>query len=280
MRRAASGFMRTPLGIGVVVAALLLAWRCITLGAADLLVASDPNAATGWRAAHPAAQYEVAQADFLAHRDSDALVHARLAIAGDPLDGRGYRIAAAVAERAGNRAYARELFELAVRRAPRDLPTRIKLAEYAFKAGERERALHEVDMLLRIQPELDPDVLPRLVRLSEDPVAIDPIVRLLLNHPAWRNGFLSLLAGNARDPNAAGRIFSRLASEDSLSPNETDSRRNLQRRIDDQSHGGTPATRFDGAAAGAAWYALMDWNSMDSTAYMQSEDAFDSIGTP
>jgi tetratricopeptide (TPR) repeat protein len=272
-----SGFLRTPAGVVALAIASFLAWRCITLGMADLLTPSDPAAATYWRAAHPAAQYEVAQADFLAHRDDAAIVHARLSIASNPLDGRAYRIAAALAERVGDQARARELFELAERRAPRDLTTRIKLATYALKAGDHERAMHEVDMLLRMQPELDPDVLPRLVRLTEDPSAFDPIVRTLSRHPAWRNGFLALLATNARDPFAADRMFARLASEQPLSTNETDSRRNLRHRIDDRQQVGIPAAR---AAVVTDWYALMDWKTIDDTAWTLSEDAYDSVGTP
>src|SRR5512135_411026 len=111
---------RTPTGIVVLAAALFLAWRCISLGMADLLAPSDPAAATRWRAGHAAAQYDVAQADFLAHRDADAIVRARLAVASDPLDGRAYRIAAAIAERAGDHVRAEQLFGLAERRAPRD----------------------------------------------------------------------------------------------------------------------------------------------------------------
>ena len=280
MKRTAVRFLRNPAGVAVLAIAVLLGWRCITLAMADLLAPSDPIAATHWRSAHPAARYDVAQADFLAHRDALALVDARLAIASDPLDGRAYRIVAALAERAGDRARAGQLFALAERRAPRDLATRIKLATYALKAGDRERALHEVDMLLRMQPELDPDVLPRLVRLSDDPAAIDPIVRMLSHRPAWRVGFLALLAANARDPMMAGRMFARLAIADHLSTNETEALRTLQRRIDLQVRDGMPAMRADDAPTRADWYALMDWDSMDSNAYALSEDAFDSVGMP
>ena len=280
MSRARFDFLRSPSGIVTLAAAAWIAWRCVTMGMADLLVWSDPAAATGWRVAHPAAQYEAAQSDLLAQRDAVAMIHARIGIASNPLDGRDYRIAAAVAESAGDRVGAERLFEIAERRAPRDLPTRIKLAAYALRAGDHQRALHEVDMLLRMQPELDADVLPRLVRLTDDATAIDPIARILLQHPAWRNSFLSMLAGSASDPLSADRLFARLQAEDRLTPNETDALKTLQRRIEDLTRGSAPAARKADTSATTDWYALMDWQSMESKAYTLTEDAYDSVGTP
>lgn len=280
MNRSLFHVSRTPSGIAMSALALWIAWRCLTLGMADALVWSDPTAATGWRAAHPAAQYDVAESDVLARRDADAIAHARLAIASNPLDGRAYRIVAAIAERAGDRVGAERLFELAERRAPRDLPTRIKLAAYALRAGNHERALHEVDMLLRMQPELDADVLPRLVRLTGDAAAIDPIAKILRLHPAWRNAFLSLMAEHAGDLLSADRLFSRLMDKDRLTPNETDALRTLRRRIDELTRGTVPAVRTAAASAAMDWYALMDWQSMESKAYTSTEDAYDSVGTP
>jgi hypothetical protein len=279
MNRTGSLTQRTPAVVAVLVMAIFLAWRCLTLGMADFFVLSNPVAAIDWRPAHSSAQYEVAQADFLAHRDADAIVHARLAIASYPLDGRAYRIVAAVAEAAGNGARARELFELTERRAPRDLPTRIKLAEYAFKTSDRSRAMHEVDMLLRIQPEIYPVIVPRLVRLSEDASAIDPIADALSHHPAWRKAFLSALSVDARDPAMAAGIYSRLARVDGLSADEIEQQRSLQIRIHDRAGGNAVVIGSDHTAAARDWFALMDWGSISDSAYTQAEDAFDTIGT-
>ena len=276
--------VRTPVGIAVLAVALFFAWRCLGMGMADLLASSYPANAIGWRATHPEAQYAMAQVDFLAHRNDAAMRHARLAIASAPLDGRAYRIAAAVAEAAGDHVRAKALFDVAERRAPRDLPTRIKLAEYALKAGDHEHAIHEVDMLLRMQPELYPDVLPRLVRLSSDPTAVGPIVRALSYRPAWRWAFLSMLAGNARNLDTANAIFSGLTGEDVLAPNVVSARQALQARLQDQGQlRASPVTddrAMDHAIAVHDWFALMGWKQVSDSAYTQVEDPFDSIGTP
>ena len=279
MNRTRSPTQPTTAVAVMLVVAIFLVWRCLTLGLADFFVLSNPLVAIDWRPAHSSGQYEVAQADFLAHRDADAIVHARLAIANYPLDGRAYRVAAAVAETAGKGAQARELFELTERRAPRDLPTRIKLAEYAFKAGDRSRAMHEVDMLLRIQPEIYPVILPRLVRLSEDTSALDPIADVLSHHPAWRKAFLSALSVDARDPVTAAGIYSRLARVDRLSVDEIEQQRSLQVRIHDRAGANAAVIGSDHTAAVRDWFVLMDWGSISDSAYTQAEDAFDTIGT-
>lgn len=276
--------LRTSLGIAVLAVALLLAWRCLSLGMADLLASTNPTNAISWRAAHPEAEYAMAQADFLTHQNALAMLHARLAIASAPLDGRAYRVAAAVAESMGDQVRAKTLFEVAERRAPRDLPTRIKLAEYALKAGDHEHAIHEVDMLLRMQPELYSDVLPRLVRLTEDPEAVGPIVHALSHRPAWRWAFLSMLAGNARNLETASKIFSRLSGEEALSPNVVAARQVLQARLHAQGQQRASSVAddqvIDHAIATYDWFALMDWKQVSDSAYDQAEDPFDSIGTP
>jgi tetratricopeptide (TPR) repeat protein len=261
-------------------AALVLGWRVFTLEMADLLASSDPGAAVAWRGAHPAAQYAIAQAEFLARRDADALAHARRALAASPLDGRPYRIAAGIAERAGDVAAARALFALAERRAPRDLPTRIKQAAYALKDGDRARAIHEADELLRVQPEFDPQVVPRLVRLTVDPAAIDPIVQALSHEPAWRYRFLLTLATQGHDVRNATRIFESPAVAGSKAPEEAVLRRILRARILDPARAAGPAPIDVRTAAPADWYALMDWGPIERAAYTYSEDPYESVGMP
>ena len=280
MNRSASWLWRSPAGIATSVVALFLAWRCFALGMADVFAASDPAAAASWRAAHPDAEYALAQADFLAHRDDAAIARARLAIAADPLDGRGYRIAAAIAERAGDRDRAEQLFELAEQRASRDLPTRIKLAAYALTIGDHERAVHEIDMLLRMQPELDTLVVGRLVRLTADPSSVPLLLQALSHHPGWRYWFLSALAIDGPDTGNALRIFDALAAAEPLTPNEARSRQLLLKRIADASHAGAAAPHDAASAKLSDWYALMDWGAVERSAYTYSEDPYDSVGTP
>ena len=271
---------RSPAGVAVLLGAMIVGWRCFTLGMADALVTSDPAAALGWRASNPEAQYQLAQADFLAHRDEQALAHARSAIAVAPLDGRGYRVLAALAERAGDRARAWQLFEIAEQRAPRDLPTRIKLASYALRAGDHARAIHEIDALLRMQVELYPLLIKRLVRLTADPDSAPLFVRVLSHHPVWRYGFLSALALEGPDTGNATRIFDGLAALGPLTANVAESRRLLQQRIADAARVGDGWTHAGPGVASSDWYALLDWAPVERDAYSFSEDPYDSVGTP
>lgn len=278
MRRASARGPRNPARAAIAACALLLAWRCLTLGMADLTATTAPDIAVRWRAADPDAQYALAQADFLAHRDAAAIERARRILIADPLDGRGYRIAAAVADRAGDRARALPLFELAERRAPRDLPTRVKLATYALRSGDHERAIHEIDLLLRMQPELDPLIVGRLVRLTADPAALPALLRALSNRPSWRNQFLSSLATAAPDAGNALRLLDALTVADPPRTEEIQWRNGLRRTLAERARAG--AMQVSDPARPVDWYDLMDWGAIDRSAYSYSEDPYDSVGMP
>jgi tetratricopeptide (TPR) repeat protein len=191
---------RILVGLGLAVLLGFAAWRSLTLGLADHLSRSRPDAALAWRPAHPEAQ--------LRRLDKQALgavvptgqeAAARAAIRAAPLDGRGYRLLAQQAERGGNLASARELYSLAAARGPRDLPTLRWLANDALARGDYARAIVHIDLMLRLQPELAQFLNRALIALSMHPPAQADVASMLLQMPPWRSQFMERLAEQGPD---------------------------------------------------------------------------------
>ncbi len=196
--------------------ALFLAWRVLTMGLADSWVDAAPQTALFWRPMHPEALVDAAD-DALAHRRfSEAKALALNALRADPLDGRAYRDLATFANFFGDKVKASRLLRIAIRRAPRDLPTRSKLLEYALTGGNLPEALHQVDMELRIRPEMATDLMPGLVLLSQYPGVLGPLSHLLESRPPWRLRFLTVLAASGSDPRLVDRIFAQRGGDDPL----------------------------------------------------------------
>jgi hypothetical protein len=264
---------RSPAFAAALLVALVLAWRCISLGQADVKGWADPVAASGMVPSHGGNQYWAGQAEFLVRSYDAAAEHARNALLAQPLDGRGYRLLALIAETSGDRAQAQTLLEIAERRAPRDLATRMKLAAYALHAGDASRVVHEIDMLLRIEPELIVELQPRLVKLCDrNPAAIDAVAQALAAHPIWRHSFLDGLATSG-DPKSADAVFARLAAGDGLGENEAAMRARLQTRIASQPAATTLAPAAD-------LYQRVDWGPLEAKAHITAESVFNSIGMP
>ncbi len=263
---------RSPAFAVTLLVALVLAWRCISLGQADVKGWADPVAASRMVPSHGGNQYWAGQAEFLVRNYDAASVHARNSLQAQPLDGRGYRLLALIAEASGDRAQAQALLETAERRAPRDLATRIKLAAYALHAGDAARAVHEFDMLLRIEPELIVELQPRLVKLCDrNPAAIDAVAQALAAHPIWRHSFLDGLAIGG-DPKSADALFARLAAGNSLGEGEAAMRARLQARLAAQPVATT--------APASDLYQLVDWGPLEARAQTIAESVFNSIGMP
>jgi tetratricopeptide (TPR) repeat protein len=208
----ADSTVRRILG-GLALAALLgfAAWKSLTLGLADHLSRSQPDAALAWRAAHPEAQLrrldkQARGADIPAGQEAGA----RAAIRAAPLDGRGYRLLAQQAELGGDLASARSLYSLAAARGPRDLPTLRWLANDALARRDYAQALAHIDLMLRLQPELAQFLYHALVGLSVDPTAQADVAELLLQAPPWRSDFMPMLVGGSPDSAALFALMQRL----------------------------------------------------------------------
>lgn len=188
-----------------------LAWRILTLGIADRWEYEAPVDALRWRSGQPTALEEAADAASRDARHAEASALARRALAAYPLDGRGYRVLATSAQARGDNVQAERLLLLAMQRAPRDLATREKLAEFYLKQGDLPRALHQIDLQLRIEPQRGADLLPRMALLAGLPAAQQAIIDQLAQSPPWREKFLRQLATLGRDLDMVEQLFQKLA---------------------------------------------------------------------
>lgn len=186
--------------------ALLLAiaaWRVFTLGVADQLASSDPAAALSWRSGYPDALLNLTDptsSPGLAPGSVDDL--ARAAIQSAPLDGRGYRRLAEQALRDKQESDAAKFYALAAVRGPRDLPTQVWLTNRALSRGEYANAIAHLDLMLRVEPQMAPKLLPVLRVLAVSPPSQPALATVLLRHPPWRSDVVADL--NQRAPDTAG----------------------------------------------------------------------------
>ena len=196
--------------------ALFLAWRVLTLGMADLWVDSKPERALFWRPDDPQALFEAADDDYMNRNFAGAKALALRTVANYPLDGRAYRELADVADFFGDHSNARRLYDTAVRLAPRDIATHGKLLGYEMQAGQIQQALRHADLLLRLQPDIMPDLLPRLGSVSGNPAVLTALRGMLKERPPWRDYFLAILAESGSDPAAIDRVFASRGDDDPL----------------------------------------------------------------
>jgi len=196
----------------MVLLAVATSWRILTLGLSDLWAVSSPDRALHWRPDHPVALRHAAEDRFNARDYAAANMLARRGIQAYPLDGRNYRVLASIEDARGDVARALPLFRIAAERSPRDLPTRQKLAEYALKSGDVDQAVFQLDLIMRLNVTLWPDLLPRMVRLAEFPTTESAFVRALGQRPNWRAQFLMTLAQKAQAADAVDRLYRRLDS--------------------------------------------------------------------
>ena len=202
-RRGSSAWVVTPL----LLITMLLGWRILALGLADRWAAGAPEQALSWRPDHTDAIEQAAGAASDAGNLIRAETLARRGIAAFPLDGRNYRVLATVADARGDLPRALQMFAIALQRSPRDLRTHMKLAEYALKAGDMDGALRQLDPILRIEPEEETELFPRMIRLTEAPTTAAAFIRVLSQRPPWRARFLQTLVASERDPDAIKRIY-------------------------------------------------------------------------
>ena len=92
----------------------------------------------------------------------------RRAVRADPLDGRGYRRLASLERDAGK---AEALLEIAVARAPRDLPGHAALAEHAMARRDFAAAIAHFDRMLRVEPEQLVQLAPHFGSMAMTPEA-------------------------------------------------------------------------------------------------------------
>lgn len=215
---------RKAVRLVLVVLALWAGWRIYGQLRAEQAVADDaPALALQWRPEFSAAllaqaERQLAAGDLQAAQDS-----ARRVLANSPLRGQAFRILAQVAERRGDAAQALRLYQIASRRAPRDLPSRAWLAQHYLQQGQYPAALAQIDSLLRMSPTRAAAINPVLVQMAQEPAFADALAHMLAGNPPWRDGTLAALRHpKIGNPEAAGRIMQALQAQGGLSQDEYD----------------------------------------------------------
>jgi hypothetical protein len=93
----------------------------------------------------------------------------------------------------------------------RDLLSDVWLLQHDFAVSDFDGALQRADALLRIKPDLGPNIYPVLITASADPRVSQAIGKRLAYNPNWRGAFLTALTGKAAPP-VAYAVLQRLQS--------------------------------------------------------------------
>ncbi len=204
-----SRMTRVALALLVAVAGAL-SWRILTIGLADQWSRSQPSRALSWRPHEPRALEEAAESAIARNDYDTARSMAIRGIRAYPLDGINYRVLAMADAAQDRKSRIPDLLAIAERRAPFDLPTHGLLVTRALKSRDVSLALQEFSLILRIQPKLQPLLLPRMVTLAIVPQARPELISALSESPPWRTAFLRVLATQVSDGNAVAAIFNGL----------------------------------------------------------------------
>lgn len=205
---------RQEFAMRIVLALLLaaMAWRVLTLGLADAAAVSAPGEALQWRGDHPGALFALSEQQV---SNPETHVAARDNALGSlrayPFNGRAYRVLAHIAESEKNPALAYGLYQKAERYSPRDLETRAALLNHALRAGQVEPAVYQLDMLLRLQPDLQPQLMPVIGELAAIPAAHDRLILALGKNPPWRLHTIKSLLGQEKAAERYAVFVNRLA---------------------------------------------------------------------
>ncbi len=213
--------LRQALVAATVVFALFAGWRVFGQMQAERHAQAEPERALRWRPDHPQALLALAERQLAQGDAAAAQASARRLLAHEPLQGVAYRILAEAADKQGKRADALRLYGIAVRRAPRDLPSRAWLTQRYLEQGDYAQALGQIDRILRMSPARAGSIHPVLVQLAQDPRFADALAKSLQADPPWRAGLLAALrdpkTGNAM---ANGRVMQALQDQGGLSAEE------------------------------------------------------------
>jgi len=186
--RRAWGIPPWRLAFGAVIAGLglWLSWACLGVGL------------PGWRADSAQGLTEAAQDRLDAARTpADRAVAAdlaRRALQRGPLSVAPLRVLGVAAQDSGRMAEARTLMAAAGARSRRDVLTQAWLFDDALTRADPTALYDTADVLLRVEPDIGRIVFPPMVGVARDPAATPLLVRRLALQPAWRSGFLRLLA--------------------------------------------------------------------------------------
>ena len=208
-------------GVLIVVSGVLLfaAWRLVGQMQAEQLAIKDPVAAVSWRPSDPVALLQLTEQQRAKQDLAVAAQTARQLLAHEPLSGQAFRELGLIADQRGDQAQAKVLFDIATRRAPRDLPTHTWLAQYALRQHDYAAAMGQFDVVFRQAPERIAKLAPVLVQMAKEPAFADALAVRLRTNPPWRAAILQSLQTPA-DRVAQTQVMQSLQAHGGLSADE------------------------------------------------------------
>ncbi|MHB8474459.1 MAG: tetratricopeptide repeat protein [Gammaproteobacteria bacterium] len=208
---------------GIIGVALFLAcataWRVIVTSLAERHATDSPERALALESRNPRALLALAKRELAGGHPHAAAGTARELLRNEPLEGRAFGVLARAAEQEGEVAKARSLYEITVRRAPRDLYSRAWIIDALLRDGRQVEALEQIDILLRISPTQGQRLFPILVQLADAPEFAKALAHILAAKPGWRDGMLWVLLARGSH-GAVDAVFSALQDGGGLSAEE------------------------------------------------------------
>jgi hypothetical protein len=187
---------------------------------ADRAVARSPDRALSKVPQHPKALELAAVRALEAGDDARAESLAKQAIAKRPLEGRPYRILAALYERSGRLAEARAAHLAAIAVSPSDAVSRLWIASRLLSESQFPDALAHIDRALRARPDFRAAVFPVLVEGLANPSFVDALVDSLNSDPPWRLDFLGHIVQTPQVLDLALPVFAALSEREPMPAGE------------------------------------------------------------
>lgn len=114
----------------------------------------------------------------------------------NPLDGDAFADLAVAMRGSEDQAAVLEMHRIAARRDPRDLRIRAWLADYFLRAGNYPAAMEQLDVMLRLEPELRTDLTPMMAVWTDDLKFAKALAAQLSDEPVWYGTMLAALRKN------------------------------------------------------------------------------------
>lgn len=206
---------RTYFVIGVVVAALALAWLAISITIASSARRGRPDIAIWFDHDQSFALARLANNVQLADPTRRGMIagetFAHQALERDPTHAIAVRALGFAADSRGQTERAAKLLRFASRLSKRDLLTQLWLIEYNVKRGDVPAVLQHFDPAISTSPEAMPTLFPILINALSDAQLVRPIAKMLDRQPWWLPSFLNQTALQAPSTSNAAALFLVLA---------------------------------------------------------------------
>ena len=190
-----------------------LGWRVLSLGLADATSRLSPQKALEWRQEHPAALFLLAdQQAKIPALYQQAKQNAFAALRAYPLEGRAYRVLGQLSEAEKKPQAAFEFYRKAAKYSPRDVQSHLWLLNYALFTENAEAAVAHLDIMLRLQPNLEQQLQPMIGGLAVHPISQASLIDVLKEKPAWRSSAINNLLSQPEAAERYALFFNRLTA--------------------------------------------------------------------